>query len=53
MIFEDNENIYIPTLQSIIKLFDSSVYRVDRSKLLSDVFEAMAILISNRVDRKH
>ena len=52
-ILENDEKIYIPTLESIIKLFDSSVYRVDRSKLISDVFEAMAISISNRVDRKH
>ena len=45
-----NDKIHIPTLESIIKLFDSAIYRVDRSKLLSDVFECGAIAISNRVD---
>ena len=44
--------VHVPTVQSIMKLFDSATYRVDRSKLLSDVFECGAIAISNTVDLK-
>lgn len=42
----------IPTLSKIMKLFDGAIYRVDRHKLLSDVFECGAIAISNQVDYK-
>ena len=47
-----SEKIHIPSVQSIMKLFDSATYRVDRAKLLSDVFECGAIAISNTVDLK-
>lgn len=42
----------IPTLKDITKLYDSMLYKTDRSRLLSDIFEIMAIAISNRVDRR-
>ena len=42
--------MYIPTLQSIMKLFDSLGYRVNYSKFLSDTFACCAISISNQVD---
>lgn len=41
-----------PSLQRITKLLDGAIYRVDRSKFLSDIFEALAIAISNRVDTR-
>ena len=40
----------IPTVKDIIKLIDSSSYRVNKSKLISDVFECGALAISNLVD---
>lgn len=43
----------IPTLNEIMKLFDGAIYRVDRHKLLSDLFEVGAIVISNQVDFNH
>lgn len=46
------EHIHIPTLDSIMKLFDSAIYRVNRAELLADVFECGAIAISNKVDLK-
>lgn len=39
-----------PAIEDIIKKFDRGTYRVDRSKLLSDIFECGAIAISNRFD---
>lgn len=42
----------IPTINEIMKLFDGAIYRVDRHKLLSDLFEIGAIAISNQVDFK-
>ena len=40
----------IPTVQEIMKMIDNSSYRVNKSKLISDVFECGAIAISNKVD---
>lgn len=40
----------IPTVTEIIKMIDSSSYRVNKSKLISDVFECSALAISNAVD---
>lgn len=40
----------IPTVDEIIKMTDSSSYRVNKSKLISDVFECEALAISNKVD---
>ena len=40
----------IPTVEEIIKMIDSSSYRVNKSKLISDVFECGALAISNAVD---
>lgn len=40
----------IPTVDEIIKMIDSSAYKVNRSQLISDVFECGAIAISNQVD---
>lgn len=44
------DGVPIPTLEEIIKLFDNAIYRMDRGKLLSDVFECGAIAISNQFD---
>ena len=44
--------MYIPTLQSIMKLFDSLSYRVNYSKFLFDTFACCAISISNKVDHR-
>lgn len=40
----------IPTVDEIIKMIDRSAYKVNRSQLISDVFECGAIAISNQVD---
>lgn len=40
----------VPTIEGIIKKFDRATYRVDRRKLLSDIFECGAIAISNKFD---
>ena len=40
----------IPTVDEIVKLIDKSAYGIDRTKLLSDVFECGAIAISNLLD---
>lgn len=40
----------IPTVNEIMKMIDSSTYRVNKSKLISDVFECGALAISNLVD---
>lgn len=40
----------IPTVKDIIKLIDSPSYAVNKSKLISDVFECGALAISNLVD---
>lgn len=40
----------IPTVDEIIKMIDSSSYRVNKNKLISDVFECGALAISNLVD---
>ena len=40
----------IPTVEEIIKMIDQSSYRVNKSKLISDVFECGALAISNKVD---
>lgn len=40
----------IPTIDEIVKLIDKSAYGIDRTKLLSDVFECGAIAISNLLD---
>ena len=40
----------VPTVNDIIKRIDSAAYKVDRSQLISDVFECGAISISNAVD---
>lgn len=39
-----------PTIEKIMRLIDTAAYRVDRNKLLSDVFECGAIAISNQFD---
>ena len=40
----------IPTYDDIVKLMNSVSIKVDRNKLLSDVFECGAIAISNKFD---
>ena len=40
----------VPTVNDIIKRIDSAAYKVDRSQLISDVFECGAISIFNAVD---
>ena len=40
----------IPTVDDIIKMIDRSAYKVNRSQLISDVFECGALAISNMVD---
>ena len=40
----------IPTVDDIIKQIDRSAYKVNKSKLISDMFECGAIAISNKVD---
>lgn len=40
----------IPTVDEIIKMIDRSAYKVNRSKLIADVFECGALAISNQVD---
>ena len=40
----------IPTVDDIIKQIDRSAYKVNKSKLISDVFECGAIALSNKVD---
>ena len=40
----------VPTIDEIVKLIDKSAYGIDRTKLLSDVFECGAIAISNLID---
>ena len=40
----------IPTVDGIIKILDRSAYKVNRSQLISDVFECGAMAISNMVD---
>lgn len=49
---EKEPKIKIPTIDEIIKMYESTLYRVDRSKFLSDLFECGAIAISNSVDWK-
>ncbi len=40
----------IPTVDEIIKQIEKTAYKVNMSKLISDVFECGAIAISNKVD---
>lgn len=40
----------IPTVDDIIKQIETAAYRVNKSKLISDVFECGALAISNKVD---
>lgn len=40
----------IPTVDEIIKMIDRSAYKVNRSQLITDVFECGALAISNKVD---
>ncbi len=40
----------IPTVKDIMKMIDGSSYRVNKSKLISDVFECGALAISNLAD---
>ena len=40
----------IPTIDEIVKLIDKSTYGINRTKLISDVFECGAIAISNLLD---
>lgn len=40
----------IPTVTEIMKMIEKSSYRVNKSKLISDVFECGALAISNKVD---
>lgn len=40
----------IPKVDDIIKLIEKSAYKVNKSKLISDVFECGALAISNLVD---
>ena len=44
------DNVQIPTLNDVFKKLERAAYRVDRYRLLSDVFECGAIAISNRFD---
>ena len=49
----ENNNLcpyQVPTIDEIVKLIDKSAYGIDRTKLLSDVFECGAIAISNLLD---
>ena len=39
-----------PTVDEIIKQIEQSAYKVNKSKLISDVFECGALAISNKVD---
>lgn len=50
---KDTKNLcpyHIPTIDEIIKQIEKSAYKVNMSKLISDVFECGAIAISNKVD---
>lgn len=50
---KDTKNLcpyHIPTVDKIIKQIEKSAYKVNMSKLISDVFECGAIAISNKVD---
>lgn len=40
----------IPTIEEINKLIADCIYRVDKNKIISDIFECGAIAISNAVD---
>lgn len=40
----------VPTVDEIINILDRSAYKVNRSQLISDVFECGALAISNMVD---
>lgn len=40
----------IPTVNDIIKQIDRSAYKLNKSKLISDIFECGAIALSNKVD---
>lgn len=40
----------IPTIDELIKMLENSAYRVNKSQLISDIFECGAIAISNLVD---
>lgn len=40
----------IPTVKEIMKMIESATYRVNKSKLIADVFECGALAISNLVD---
>ncbi len=50
----DHTNIFcpykIPTIDEIIKQIENAAYTINKSKLISDVFECGAITISNAVD---
>lgn len=51
--FTDSKNLCpykIPTIEEIIKQIDTSGYSLNKSKLISDIFECGAIAISNAVD---
>lgn len=41
----------IPTVDEIIKMIDKAAYKVNKNKLISDVFECGALAISNLVDK--
>lgn len=40
----------IPKVEDIIKQIEKSVYKVNKSKFISDIFECGAIAISNKID---
>ncbi len=40
----------VPTIDEIIKQIERSAYKVNKSKLITDVFECGALAISNQVD---
>jgi len=48
--YTDKCPYHIPIIAEIIKKIDDSGYKVNKSKLISDVFECGAIAISNRID---
>lgn len=42
----------IPAVADIIKLIEKSAYKINKSKLISDVFECGSLAISNLVDKR-
>lgn len=52
---QSDKNVYlcpykVPTVDEIIKQIERSAYNVNKSKLISDVFECGALAVANKVD---